>query len=175
MRFERVKKHPDAQLPQRGTRYSAGYDLYSAEDVLIPSLVRSVSAHTGGENSFVLSQIKDYLKENPVLKPVLVSTGVKIRLHGNCYLSISARSSLPLNALLIVANAPGIIDADYYNNSYNEGEIFVQLLNLSPHDIILQKGDKIAQGVIQKYETLSEEGSLPFKQRRGGFGSTGER
>ena len=41
-----------------------------------------------------------------------------------------------------------IIDSDYYNNPNNEGEIFFQVINLSPYDIILQKGDTIGQGII---------------------------
>lgn len=172
-RFEKVKKFPNARIPRRGTRFSAGYDFHAAEDVLIPSLVRLAARKYSEENSLLLSQIKDFLKENPPLRPVLVSTGVKVRLEADCYLSISARSSLPRNSLLMVANAPGIIDADYYNNSQNEGEIFIQLINLSPYDIIVKEGDKIAQGVIQRYVQASNDDS--FGRRDGGFGSTGER
>lgn len=172
-KFERVKRFPNAIIPQRGTRFSAGYDFHAAEDVLVPSLVRSVAGKYSEESSLLLSQIKDFLKKNPPLRPVLVSTGVKVKLEADCYLSISARSSLPRNSLLMIANAPGIIDADYYNNSQNEGEIFIQLINLSPYDIIIKQGDKIAQGVIHRYIQVEDDDSLG--EREGGFGSTGGR
>ena len=104
----------------------------------------------------------------------MVPTGIKAKLDSDCYLSISARSSLPYKSLLIVANAPGIIDADYYNNSDNEGEIFIQLLNLSPYDILIKKGDKLAQGVIQRYVRVEGDEVIVGDRKNGGFGSTGE-
>ena len=101
-----------------------------------------------------------------------VPTGLKIKLDPDYYLSISARSSLPLKSLLVVANAPGIIDADYYNNPDNEGEIFIQLLNLSPFDIKLTKGERIAQGIILKYHRTEDERTT--QKRVSGMGSTDE-
>jgi len=65
----------------------------------------------------------------------------------------------------------GIIDADYYNNPDNEGEIFFQIINLSPVPIYLKAGDRIGQGIIHKYEkTVDDEVT---ETRTGGFGSTG--
>ena len=63
-----------------------------------------------------------------------------------------------------------IIDADYYNNPDNEGEIFFQLINLSPYNIILKKGEKIGQGIIKQY--LTTEDDTATGDRFGGFGST---
>ena len=67
-----------------------------------------------------------------------------------------------------------IIDADYANNESNDGEIFFQLINLSPMPIILRKGDKIGQGVIMKYYTVDEDDPTEIKERTGGFGSSDE-
>ena len=63
-------------------------------------------------------------------KPTLVSTGMKCKLEDDEYLALYARSSTPLKYWLTLANSTGIIDADYYNNPDNEGEIFLQLVNL---------------------------------------------
>ena len=63
-----------------------------------------------------------------------------------------------------------IIDADYYNNPDNEGAIYFQLINLSPFDIQLKKGDIIGQGVILPY--LITENDKAEGTRIGGFGST---
>ena len=92
-------------------------------------------------------------------------------MEDNEYLQIVARSSTPLKYWLIVANAPGIVDADYYNNPDNEGEIFVQVINLSPFAIKLKKGDKIAHGIISRYYAVEDD--VRDGERTGGFGSTG--
>lgn len=71
---------------------------------------------------------------------------------------------------LILANSIGVIDADYYNNPDNEGEIFLQMINLSPYDIKIQKGEAIGQAIIVPY--LNTEDSTAAGERLGGFGST---
>jgi len=83
------------------------------------------------------------------------------------------RSSCPLKHWLVLANGVGIIDADYYNNPDNEGEIFFQILNLSPMPIMLKKGDMIGQGIIKSYQITSDDTAYERAQvRSGGFGST---
>lgn len=57
-------------------------------------------------------------------KPTLVSTGIKCQLPKDYYLELTMRSSVPLKSWITMANSIGIIDADYYNNESNEGEIF---------------------------------------------------
>lgn len=66
-----------------------------------------------------------------------------------------------------------IIDADYYNNPDNEGHIFFQIINLSPFDIVLHKGDTIGQGVFHKYYTVDDD--TAEGERTGGFGSTSKK
>ena len=63
-----------------------------------------------------------------------------------------------------------VIDADYYNNLDNEGHIYFQIINLSPFDIVLQKGEAIGQGIIKKYEITEDDNASGV--RMGGFGST---
>ena len=86
------------------------------------------------------------------------------------YLQLSVRSSCPLKYWLILANGVGIVDADYYNNPDNEGEIFFQIINLSPMTIKLKKGDIIGQGVILNYNLVEDDFS--DTERIGGLGST---
>ena len=59
---------------------------------------------------------------------------------------------------------------DYYNNPDNEGHIYFQIINLSPVDIILHKGDKIGQGIIKNYDVTEDDAAIG--ERLGGFGST---
>ena len=63
-----------------------------------------------------------------------------------------------------------IIDADYYNNKDNEGEIFFQIINLSPYAIQIKKGDKIGQGIFLSYYKTDDDAAEG--QRKGGLGST---
>jgi len=103
-------------------------------------------------------------------KPTLVPTGIKCEMPEDFYLELSVRSSCPLKHWLILANGVGIIDADYYNNPDNEGHIYFQMINLSPFDIVLHKGDTIGQGVFHKYYIVDEDAAEG--ERTGGFGST---
>ena len=103
-------------------------------------------------------------------KPSLVSTGMKCYLDPNTYLELSVRSSCPLKSWLILANGVGVIDRDYVDNADNEGEIFFQLINLSPYEILLRRGDIIGQGIIKPYLTVDNDEAK--KERVGGFGST---
>ena len=50
---------------------------------------------------------------------------MKCKIPDGYYLELSVRSSTPLKHWIILANGVGIIDADYYNNPSNEGEIFL--------------------------------------------------
>ena len=104
-------------------------------------------------------------------KPTLVSTGMKCKLDINQYLELSVRSSCPLKNWLILANSVGIIDSDYYNNPDNEGEIFFQMINLSPLPIYLKRGDRIGQGIIKTYDRTEDDHVTDL--RSGGMGSTG--
>lgn len=170
--FEVVSKYldKDINLPERATSYSAGYDLEAAEDITIPSLYQQLNkAQIDFKSQYCLEDMANITKALNI-RPTLVSTGLKCKLECDMYLQLVSRSSIPLKSLLIVANSVGIIDADYYNNPGNEGEIFVQLINLSPFNIRIHKGDKIAQGIIARYDTVKNDTARG--NRQGGFGST---
>lgn len=170
-RFEKVSRFADSDfgLPVRKTANSAGFDFEVAEDIIVPSYQRlMLSSNSFGTRK--LADVASWTKTSGI-KPTLVSSGVKCIMEPDQYLELMVRSSTPLKYWLILANAPGIIDADYANNPDNEGEIFFQLINLSPFDIYLQKGDVIVQGIIKRYETIEDDSTTAT--RNGGFGSTG--
>lgn len=176
-RFEIISEYKnvidESFIPRRGTSESAGYDFKAAKDVVIPShlynLIQMMNEVDGTPKT--LDEMKTFLKENKFIKPTLVPTGIKVYMSSNEYLGLKSRSSIPLNSLLIVANGEGIIDADYVNAD-NEGHIHVMFINLSPFPIKVQKGDKIAQGIFIKYETVEDDNPIQAT-RQGGFGSTG--
>ena len=178
-KFEVVSKYitdkgeTTVRLPVRATAHSAGYDFYVAEQIVIPSyrkLSKMMKGYVAPEIPYPMDDMKRITK-GLGLRPSLVPTGVKCQLDDDKYLEISMRSSTPLNSWLILANGIGIIDSDYYNNPDNEGEIFFQVINLSPVDIVLNPGDKIGQGIIKTYSVVEDDAATG--ERTGGFGSTG--
>lgn len=101
----------------------------------------------------------------------LVPTGVAIALPDGFAAFVHPRSGLAARHGLTLVNAPGTVDAGY------RGEIRVTLLNTdADHDVRLQRGDRIAQLVIQRvaYPDFCEVQTLPGSARgEDGFGSTG--
>ena len=200
-KFEKVSRFADVDItmPMRKTEGSAGFDFVVAEDIVIPAytdlmytlghyecfkimehvpenseeyhmLMRDLAIRH--DQGYTLDEMASLTKTTKA-KPTLVSTGMKCKLDPGTYLELSVRSSCPLKYWLVLANGVGIIDADYYNNPDNEGEIFFQMINLSPFAIKLQKGDAIGQGIIKPY--LVTEDDAATGSRVGGFGSTGSR
>ena len=178
MKFEFVEKYKDAglELPVRKTEHSAGYDLVAAEDTIIPSMFNMMNEVLENivveikPDEFISLETMAELTKQGGYRPSLVSTGVKCELDLGTYLELSVRSSTPLKNWLILANGVGVIDADYYNNESNEGEIFLQLINLSPYNLQIKKGEAIGQGIIKNYLTVDND--VCGGKRTGGFGST---
>lgn len=117
--------------------------------------------------------IRAYLDNSIILKPqerTLVKTGLFIELERNYEAQVRPRSGLALKKGITVLNSPGTIDADY------RGEIGVILINLSTNNFSIESGDRIAQLVISKHETIEWKLSKSLEDsNRGekGFGSTG--
>ena len=112
--------------------------------------------------------------QNPiVLEPLergIVKTGLFIELPVGVEAQVRPRSGLAIKKGVTVLNAPGTIDADY------RGEIGVILINLSNESFNINHGDRIAQLVIAKHETITWKltDSLTDSDRgTAGFGSTG--
>ena len=174
--FEKVSKYADADIvmPVRKTAQSAGYDMVAAEDYIIPSLwqmtIEAAEAWPVEPDEFVTMEMMAKFTKETGFKPTLVSTGMKCKLDPGSYLQLSVRSSSPLKYWLMMANGVGIIDADYYNNADNEGEIFFQIFNLSPFNIQIKKGEAIGQGIIMPWGITEDD--VAVGERTGGFGST---
>ena len=144
--FEVAKGYEDKNinLPVRKTKYSAGYDVEAAEDIVIPMFT-------------------------PGCKPTLIPTGLKAYCQPDeCYLLLN-RSSGPKKGFLM-ANSVGLIDYDYYENPDNDGHFYFAYFNCRDHDIVVKKGDVIGQVIFQKYLVCDNDNATGTRQ--GGFGST---
>lgn len=134
----------DIHLPRRGTQNAAGYDIEAAADTLIPAAKQS-------------------------LQPTLVPTGLKVYCQPDEFLMIANRSSMPLRGL-VLANGIGVIDTDFYGNTSNDGHFSIMLFNITNQDILVRRGERIAQAIFRKY--LLVDNDTADGERQGGFGST---
>ena len=156
IKFKNAKefKNKDIKLPVRETTGSAGYDFYSNETITIPSILNEI-------NSYSVRGVFSGIK------PTMVSTGVTADFPSDTILLIYNRSSNPIKRGLVLANGTGVIDSDYFPK-----EIMGMFYNFSNHDYIIHKGDRIMQGVFQKFLLVDDDHATG--KRTGGFGSTGD-
>ena len=101
----------------------------------------------------------------------LIPTGLALAIPNGLEGAIRPRSGLALRHGIGVLNSPGTIDADY------RGEIKVLLVNLSEEEFLIEDGERIAQMVVAKHETVNwlEAAELSETERgAGGYGSTGK-
>lgn len=134
-------EYDDLMCPVRGTKHSAGYDFRSP--------------------------ISFTLKPNEIIK---VPTGIKAAMESDEYLALLVRSSMGFKYNMRLCNQVGIVDSDYYNNPDNEGHIFVALKNEGDKVFKVEKGDRYAQGIFQKFLLTDDDDA--DGERTGGFGST---
>ena len=129
-------------LPTRATNNSAGYDFHSPECfTLNPGEIKSIKLQ------------------------------VKVKIKPGEVLLLFPRSSLGWKYNVHLVNTVGVIDSDYYNNEFNEGEIGLKLFHQGTQLLKVNVNDRLIQGVFVKYD-ITEDDSVKT-QRKGGFGSTG--
>ncbi len=139
------RKFPDIDIsiPEKGSKFSAGYDFKSNETYT--------------------------LKPN---EKHIFWTDIKVKISRVSFLMLIVRSSIGIKKNLRLANTIGIIDADYYENPDNDGNIGICLHNYGDTAIEIKKGDRIVQGIVIPYISFEPLGEI--KPRDGGIGSTGE-
>ena len=126
------------------------------------------TAHAAGMD------LRASIKEEITLKPLqrqLIATGLFIELPVGYEAQIRPRSGLAYKHGISILNSPGTIDADY------RGELKVLLINLSDTDFKIVNGDRIAQMVVARHETVNWQAveELGETQRGdGGYGHTGK-
>ncbi|MBQ9548487.1 MAG: dUTP diphosphatase [Bacteroidales bacterium] len=102
----------------------------------------------------------------------LVPTGLYLEIPAGFEVQVRPRSGLAAKKGITVLNAPGTIDADY------RGEVCVILVNLSDQPFVVERGERIAQLVLARHETIEWEEVADLSETgrgSGGFGSTGTR
>lgn len=133
----------ETKLPQRGTKFAAGYDFYAPCDIEIP-------AHGISK---------------------LVPFNIKAQMPCDMFLMLKIRSGLSVKHNVMLA-CSGVIDADYFGNADNDGNIGAKFCNLGDNDYVIQKGERCMQGIFLKYGVTFND--MAQKEREGGYGSTGK-
>jgi len=102
----------------------------------------------------------------------LVPTGLVIEVPEGMFLAVFARSSTPLKRGLMIANGVGVVDSDYCGPT---DEVKIPTLNFTAVPVQVNKGDRIAQGILlpSPHIVWEEVGELRAGSR-GGFGATGQ-
>jgi len=140
----RKHEHHSVLLPLRGTKKSAGYDFYSNENITI---------QPGGKHLF-WTDIKAYMLPREVL-------------------SVYVRSSIAIKKNLTLCNQVGIIDMDYFSNESNDGNIGICLRNVGQDGVIIEMGERIAQGIFMRF--LESDNCNSDETRTGGIGHTNKK
>lgn len=136
-----ARKNEEVYMPVRKTKYSAGYDFLAPFDIKI----------TPGTEYFFWSDIKAYMLGDEVL-------------------ALYPRASTGIKKNIMLKNTVGIIDADYYKNKKNDGNIGFSLYNYGDTPAIFEAGQGVAQAIFQKY--LIADNCNTDEVRKGGIGST---
>lgn len=147
MTDEKKVKHNypvEIKLPTRADPRSAGYDFYLLKDVKVLPMQKII----------IWTDVKAYMQEDEVLK-------------------VFIRSSLAIKNGLMLSNNTGIVDSSYYGNPGNDGNISVSIVNTTGTTVELKAGDRIVQGIFEKYLVADEDTTLS-ETRVGGTGSSGK-
>lgn len=135
---------PEFNLPKRGTSKSGGYDFFCPEGIWVAG-----------------NGVVTYVK-----------TGVKVSMPDDEILLLCNRSSNPKKKELILASGVGVVDADYYSNPDNDGEIAFPFTSTNPTGTYIKAGEKLGQGIFVKYGLTMDDNATEI--RISGFGSTGK-
>ena len=129
-------------LPERKTKHSAGYDFH-----------------------FPYNKI--------VLQPgeiITFPTGVKAKIKDEWFLGLYPKSGISFNYGIRLIDTISVIDADYFNNIDNEGDIIIKLVNNGSQPFTISRNQCIIQGIFKEYGITDNDNAKDI--RTGGLGST---
>jgi dUTP pyrophosphatase len=141
---EAKKAYDKIKLPERKTKYSAGYDICSPIDISIPS----------GQRRVIPTGIKVVFEEDEM---------------ETWHLQMFVRSSVGIKDGVVLTNGTGVIDSDYQFGN-NDGDMMLALLNTSEKLVKYKAGDRICQAVFMIHGITSNDKASG--DRTGGIGST---
>lgn len=111
--------------------------------------------------------------EVPPFAPVIIPSNFIVKIPKGYFLMLAARSSLPKTGLML-ANGIGVIDEDFCGE---DDEIGLFMINLTKNPVKVDKGQRLAQGILTKIAKAEKfvHTRKMSKRSRGGFGTTGKK
>lgn len=142
--FEQFKKdikddkdlYESYSIPKRETKHAAGYDFFAIYDYTVKP----------GEME-------------------MIPTGIRVAMEPDDVLILCDRSSMGFKYNIRFVNQIGVVDADYYGNSQNEGHMWIKIQNEGNIDYVVKKGDKMCQGMFFKYLLTEDDIDTEFTHR----------
>ena len=168
--FEQISSiKTEIPMPMRKTKASAGYDIGVIHPMVYDLIRQGYTIEQAWEQVPKCNGIAIAFKDSDAASLIL-PTGIKAYMQDNEVLVMAVRSSSGIKKAIRQANPPSWIDADYYNNSDNEGHIKFAISN----DMIYFDAPiiNIAQGIFINY-LVADTGNSEY-ERIGGIGSTGQ-
>ena len=171
MKLKYYKLHNEVISPKFATDGSACFDICAYLDNPVTAYRMYNHKQKINPQTIQWSDIEELQLSIGVADRVLVPTGLVFDIPEGYSIRIHPRSSISLKKGLALTNGEGIIDSDYYH------ETFIMFTNTSADEVRIKHGERIAQGELVKTETytIEETFTIPKQttQRVGGFGSTG--
>lgn len=179
--FEKISKDQWMKDMADGTVLTS--EQYTAYEAIYESIVKPYrgSSESAGYDFFAPEAFT--LKPGETIK---IATGIKAQMNSGEYLDLRPRSGQGFKYRIQLDNTTGIIDADYYNNSGNEGHIFIKITNdsivpsdlsgdnlnafISKKTLSVPAGEGFAQGIFLNFLTTDDDAATVT--RTGGLGST---
>lgn len=123
------------EIPVRGTKKSAGYDIKAVGDYV--------------------------LEPGATLK---IPTGLKVCMDDDDVFLMFIRSSIATKHQVVLTNNVGVIDADYYNNPDNEGHFWIVVRNNGNEAFWIRNGDRLCQGIFVKYGITEDDNTVTERE-----------
>ena len=138
--------YDNIKIPERKTKYSAGYDISTCLGFTMKPHDR-ITIPTGIKAVFTPNEARIY------------------------HLQLFIRSSIGITRHVVMANQAGVIDADYAGNPDNDGDMLIALYNNSEHEVRFETGERLIQGIFLIHGLTTDDHASG--ERDGGVGSTG--
>ena len=139
--------YDNIRIPERKTKYSAGYDISTCLGFVMKPHER-VTIPTGLKAVFEPDEAKSF------------------------HLQLFIRSSVGISRHVVMANQTGVIDADYAGNPDNDGDMLIALTNTNDHIVKFKAGERIIQGIFMIHGLTTDDHADGI--RTGGVGSSGK-
>ena len=171
MKLKYYKLHTEVIDPHFATDGSACFDICAYLDNPVTVYMMNNHKEKRSPETIYWTDIEELQLAIEPAERVLIPTGLVFDIPKGYSVRLHPRSSISLKKGLTLTNGEGIVDSDYYHETY------IMFTNTSADEVKIKHGERIAQGELIKTLDYSLEESIIIPEKKtnrvGGFGSTG--